>query len=445
MIGKRRPHTEENALLFAVASADSRLIDSMGKLDQLDWDYVRAAADQQGITPLLAHWVQHERPNVPSQIADTFTATHWTTHFRNRTLMQELQHILLAAADEKIDVMPLKGAALAAWYYPALGLRPMSDLDLLVRPPDIARMARLLEAHGYTAVPRPPSLFNDHPEDVSAREYAFVTDVPGMRVLIEYRAEPLDPAIASLFKTTPVMDARYRAHCARMWERSQCAALDTAPCARITPEDLALHVASHLTTRHAGFRLLWLHDLSLIIAVHRNNFDWDYVITEAAQLQLTLPIHAALAAARCWLAAPVAREELERLRDGTQRSSLWEVAERRLFATQVTALGRSNLSAAEPSLPLRPLAISLGRSFAGRALWRGLGRVIVPSRAHMTWWYGARVESIGEYVCAIGSRIAYVIVNILVAGAARLHLHWLAHLMRQLPSSTAPRQRRGEP
>jgi hypothetical protein len=235
----------ENDLLFAAASAKPRALGQMSNLSSLDWEYVLAAADRQGITPLLAHRLREGDCVIPPTIAERLMVAYWTNHFRNRTLLDALHRILAAAAEAGIAVMPLKGATLVAWYYPAPALRPMSDLDLLVRPDDVARMAGLLQEHGYTAVPRPPSLFDERDKDAATREYAFVTDAVGMRVLIEYRAEPLDPAIGSLVKADPASDARLRAHAEGMWERSQCATIGDGPCMRISPEDLLLHVASH--------------------------------------------------------------------------------------------------------------------------------------------------------------------------------------------------------
>jgi hypothetical protein len=430
MTGPRpRGKREENALLFRVASVTPETPGQWDDLDQLDWEYVLAAADRQGITPLLAHRLREGGCVIPPVVAERLAAAYWTNHFRNRTLLDALHRILAAAAEAGIAVMPLKGAALVTWYYPAPALRPMSDLDLLIRPDDIAPMARLLEAQGYTAVPRPPSLFDERDEDHATREYAFVTDAAGMRVLIEYRAEPLDPSIGSLLKADPASDARFRAHCERMWERGHHATIGDGACMRISPEDLLLHVASHLTTRHAGLRLLWLHDLRLIAAMHRDTFDWDYLIAEARRLRLAAPIHAALDAARRWLDAPIPREQLARLSGGVARGSLRQAYERRLFVAQVVALGQSDLSAAGASLQWRPLAISMGRLHAGRAPWRAVGRVIAPSGAYMSWWHGASIESGRAYWRAVAFRIAYVMLNVATAIAVRLRMHRFARLL----------------
>lgn len=415
----------ENGVLFAALGAEHSL-GPPADLCRLDWGYLLAAAGTQGVAPLLARWLEPGRDGVPDDVAGRLTAAYWASHFRNRTLLHQLRLVLAAASQVGIPVMPLKGAALATRYYPTPALRPMSDLDLLVHPPDLPRMAALLRGLGYTAVPRPPSLLDD--EDPAVAEYAYVAMAVGMRVLIEYRTEPLDPAIGALHAADTAMAGRLRAHTQRMWDRAVPGSLDGAPCAQISAEDLLLHVASHLTTRHAGLRLLWLHDLRLIAARDRGALDWDDIVAEAHALNLARPTHAALAAAGRWLAAPIPAEPLERLRatEGT-RCPLREIGEGHLLMARVAALGAADLTA-ESQLQWQQLAIGAGRLTTMRALLRAARRTIVPGRTYMAWWYGGSVGLPSEYRRAVGFRIAYVSLSALDGAAIRLRLQGLARL-----------------
>jgi hypothetical protein len=54
---------------------------------------------------------------------------------------------------EGIEIVPLKGLDLVLRAYPFAGLRPMGDVDLLVRPHHLPRIGQLLERHGYTRRP----------------------------------------------------------------------------------------------------------------------------------------------------------------------------------------------------------------------------------------------------------------------------------------------------
>jgi hypothetical protein len=302
----------------------------------------------------------------------------------------------------------------------------MSDLDFLVRPADTDALAQVLHAHGFAAVPKQASILNEQHDDAIFREHGFAATAEGIGVLIEYRSEPLDPAIGPLLLANRAMEARYREHSARMWQRSRCTSLDGTSCARIAPEDLLLHVASHLTTRHGGLRLIWLRDLHEVATAHRDDLDWDYVCDVAHELHLATPIATALAASAHWLGAPIPRQRIEQLSRPTARRTLWQGIERRAFAAQIAALGGADLSAADSPLPWRSLAVSMEWFLTGRVPWRVIGRVVVPSRAYMAWWYTGPVASRRDYGYAVAFRVLYVGVTVLSALTARLKLRPLA-------------------
>jgi hypothetical protein len=97
----------------------------------------RAGAAEWVSPPFLARLKDHRR----------------ATALRNRTLFAALDGIAAACAAAGLELVPLKGAALARRLYGDVGLRPMQDLDLLVRPAAVADAAGLLRGFGY-AVPR---------------------------------------------------------------------------------------------------------------------------------------------------------------------------------------------------------------------------------------------------------------------------------------------------
>ena len=61
----------------------------------------------------------------------------------------ELRNVLNAFRDKKIEVIVLKGAALAETVYPNRALRPMSDIDLLVRKEKLTEVEAKLLDMGY--------------------------------------------------------------------------------------------------------------------------------------------------------------------------------------------------------------------------------------------------------------------------------------------------------
>jgi hypothetical protein len=404
----------ENALLFAASRCPAAPPRSLATDGEYDWQYVLKAAEQQGVSALLRQWLAAGMTiAAPEWARSALDAAYWGQHFRNRFLLEAFAAFLARVADAGISVMPLKGAALVRGYYPAAALRPMSDLDLLVRPDDAERMAHLLHGCGYLPVTRPAAGGGD-------REYAFVSHRPEGAVLVEYRSEPLDPITGFPASLDPVLAVRLRAHAARMWERGTPGEFGGAPVVRIASEDLLLHITSHLATRHAGFRLLWLHDVCRVLVAHPTDFNWRYFWDEAALLNLTVPVEAALAAAHRWLDAPLVaptpapppasgggaprcNASSNARKNGTAyRSGLppplggrrgggggspapMPALERRIAMSAVARLDRTDMAIGTPRAWAEAVT-AFCRLTSARPRLRALLFFVAPSREYLAWW-----------------------------------------------------------
>jgi hypothetical protein len=409
-----RLRQRENALLIAASRYPDAPPRSPATDEGYDWAYVLNAAEKQGVSALLRQWLVGENSiATPDWARTALDATYWGQHFRNRFLLDAFADVLARVAAIGLPVMPLKGAALVQGYYPAAALRPMSDLDLLVRPDDAERMADLLHDCGYLPAARPATSDGD-------REYAFVSHRAEGAVIIEYRSEPLDPITGFPASLDVVLTTRLRAHAARMWERGTPGEFGGAPVVRIAPEDLLLHITSHLATRHAGFRLLWLHDVCRVLVAHPTDFDWRYFWDEAVLLNLTVPVEAALEAAHRWLDAPrsaptpapppasgggvprcnassnaVSEGMVEKLNSppphGGQRGggggnpAPMHALEWRIAMRAVSRLDRADMATEQP----RAWAEAVGafcRLTSARPRLRALLFFVVPNREYLVWW-----------------------------------------------------------
>ena len=409
----------ENALLFAACRVGPQP-SQIASAESLDWEYLLRAADRQGVAPLLHDWLtRHRGLAAPASSADRLYHAYWANHFRNRLLLSELTLLADAAAGAGIPFMPLKGAILALDYYPTPALRPMSDLDLLVRAADLEGMGRLLAGLGYREVDRPPSSVEDRWLDRASQENQWVASRHGLSVLVEYRAEPMEPAVAQLADLDRTFSAALGQHAAAIWTRAQPAPAGL----RMSPEDLLLHVAAHLAARHADFRLIWLHDVARIVTRHAADFDWKYVCASAVRLRVAGPVRAALQAAARWIDAPVPVADLERRLDSPGRSAMATVQrwEYRRLAEHVAGLGTADLTAGGPSV------WRLGAAFARLHGWgpclRGLRWAAFPSREFLAVWHDRAAAGGGlGYATTCARRYAWALARAIVLVGRRLRL-----------------------
>ncbi len=116
----------------------------------LDWDRLIERASRLGILPHL-HDLFRRRSDlaIPAEVREEVERQYYAAAGRNAVFHEALREALAMLADRGIPTLVLKGAALAEIVYENIALRPMRDLDLMVRVSDLDEAARGIVALGY--------------------------------------------------------------------------------------------------------------------------------------------------------------------------------------------------------------------------------------------------------------------------------------------------------
>ena len=112
-------------------------------------------ARRERVGPLLYDAVR-KKHLLPAEVETALRQSYYLTAACNLRLFAALDQALRALAARGIEVIVLKGAALAQTVYPSVALRPMGDLDVLVRPASVpaARTVTFSSCGSMTAVRR---------------------------------------------------------------------------------------------------------------------------------------------------------------------------------------------------------------------------------------------------------------------------------------------------
>ena len=118
-----------------------------------DWQALLEAARAERVGPLLAHACERaelpDGPPVPEEVRAALRREHLVTAGKAAILAEAASRLLAAFARAGLPVIALKGLALAETVYPNPALRPMEDLDILVRTGDLPAAVRILTEAGY--------------------------------------------------------------------------------------------------------------------------------------------------------------------------------------------------------------------------------------------------------------------------------------------------------
>lgn len=276
----------------------------------------------------------------------------------NARRLAALEEALLALDAAGVRVILLKGAYLAPLVYGNAALRPMADLDLLVRDGETKRAVSALAELGYRPV---------------AGE-AWMGERYGHQGL-----ERADGLLLELHERAGAFAVGARMDQAGLWQRAKLAPIGRASALSMEPTDLLLHLCIHSASHHLfQLGLLPLYDICQLLAHMGTQIASDELARRARDWRVARGVYLMLALAQRLFGAPVEQALLDDLAPPDGLATL-ALAERIL------------LSAEHPSSPSGNL-IALWGERRWRSRLATIGRVLVPEAQRMRALYGLSAE-----------------------------------------------------
>jgi hypothetical protein len=207
-------------------------------------------------------------------------------------MLQEAAPLIRSLGDTGIETLLLKGAALILRNYEDAGLRPMADLDVMVRKEQITLAFEKLAALGWQSR-----------EALEPATLAAAHSAP----FIREGASPLDLHWRLLEDEAPAPGEQ------ALWDRATPAELFGVPTRVLGVTDQLLHVLAHGARWSADRSHRWLADASVLLSRAKGEVDWELLAAEARRRRVSLAAQQALDFLRACLNAPVPQEALDRL------------------------------------------------------------------------------------------------------------------------------------
>lgn len=325
----------------------------------VDWTALANAACEASLGGLLVESVQRTGRQPTQSVLGRLRRQADQIERNNSGLLRQLARITRALQSRGVEVLLLKGAALNLTLYDRPNLRPMSDLDLLVRPDSAERAITILESMGFR---RGPSLLRadffprfHYEVELSSADYH--------PTRIDLHTRPFRP----LRWATTIPDGAFWRGARPVDERDAAASVPAG-------EEMLVHLATH-SACHGHRRLLWLYDLCRLIDTVGAYLDWERVVHICRLLELVLPVREALHKVET-LWGPIIPSYI---RDD-------------LNAGRTTWRDRLCLAQAphDATHPVRHVAVNLLCMRGVRFRMQYLLRVLLPDRGHLGQGYGRR-------------------------------------------------------
>jgi hypothetical protein len=281
-------------------------------------DRLAAWIEAEGVAPLCGY--QLKRLHLAAASGDGWlvrqlTGAYYRTTARNLRRYHHLGPLLERFNQSGISVLVLKGAVLAVTVYHEVGLREMSDVDLLVKPEQLEATDRLLTRAGYRAIDRAAV-------DLARPGFGHLTT-------LDYRdTESIKPAIHLhwhlINSTVPHADYSRRIDLNGVWARAERFSIDQATARGLASDDLVIYLCEHaMRVSHSLSRLVWAADLAWLIHRERDRLDWEVIVQRAEQWGINRLIQPVLEFVHNSMGAAVPQPVLTALRPGAPSPGEW--------------------------------------------------------------------------------------------------------------------------
>jgi len=326
---------------------------------RVNWDACRSEAGEQKLEPLLYATLAGQGV-LPGWLEEQWRTAYRRSAARNVLVMRAVARIVAQLSGAGVPLLLLKGCALAVSVYADEALRPMSDIDLLVRREDVPAAVEALAAIGYSAATTEVRAGLD-------LDYENEMILPG----------PGTPSIPLELHWSLLNSPHYQRLLSSdwWWRTAQPSSAELGSALVLGPEATLLHLCGHLALHHASSGTLWLHDVAAVLYRLADRVDWSLVLERAGSCDLVLPLQQVLPAVAEGWGAPVPATVLASLA-GLEPSA----EEARVFGWLTS--------------PARPVAQRFYADLASIPGWRHRLRFgaanLFPSAAYMRRRYGIR-------------------------------------------------------
>jgi hypothetical protein len=257
------PNEEQRLVLQAALFEDGRALEAFGRwrstidLDaEFDYEVFR-------LLPLLHNNLL--RLKVDDPLMGRLKGTHRMSWVKTHQLFAKAEPIVAALRGAGLDVMLLKGAPLTLAYYRNHGLRPMADVDVLVKPQQVRAAIEATRRHGWT----PTSPVTD--DLLRFRHALQMVDGKGGEFDLHWHA---------------LVEFCGDQHDELFWRDAESLSFGNESVVMPNPTLMLFHTIVHGVRWNPEPPVRWIADAMLILKTRGDAIDWNRIVQLAEQRRI---------------------------------------------------------------------------------------------------------------------------------------------------------------
>lgn len=352
--------------LLANARTENELLEELSGLTSQDWEKFWKTSRIHSVLEILYTRIKVDNFEryFPNEVLDRFRQFVYQSTIKNSYLVQTGKDVIQTLLVEGVDTLALKGFFLQQAVYKVDEIRPMNDIDLLVRREDIPKAIDILKKNGF----RMESHFDPTFENEDIKHAPPMENEYGQLLELHWNLlEENEPFSIN-------MD--------QVWEQKACFSDGLWG---LSIEHLIVHLAIHGTYQHflrLGLRSLL--DLSRVIEKYADSIQWELVVETARDWKAEKSLWISLKLAEKYLSVALPKDAMLSIEPKNGAEMLFRAS----LLTETLRPGQTVLS---PDL----IELSKEKNFVSRSK-RILKRIFIP-KMQLARLYNIDPKSLGIY------------------------------------------------
>ena len=278
------------------------------EINRIDWNCFLRKARQERVSPivfLMLSRIITDKDIIPVHVTDELKKDYYLSARNNILTLNALGNILNVFDKAGLKVIVLKGAALAETAYGNLALRPMSDVDLLVKKEDLYRINEQLNDLGYYPTDRSV-------DDVDLSS-TYLTS-------LDYRNPNKNSPSFHIHwhfvnSTIPNESYIHQINMEDIWRDAVRTNIANTETWVMSPHHLIIHLAEHaLRVTHSLSKLIYFCDIDRSINYYGKGLDWDILVQDTIRFNLNKMVYTTLYFSRYFIEAKIPEDVLLKLK-----------------------------------------------------------------------------------------------------------------------------------
>jgi len=251
--------------------------------DTVNWEDVCHYSDVQGCNSLLYHCLKDNKllAQLPDELAAYLKQSLFGDSARTLRYKHFLKQLLTEFNAERIEIILLKGAAtFVDKLYESDGLRPMGDLDILVRVERLSDAREILLSQGFIELFGMDEVMDNSAVDGRHHQLPALHH-PGLDILVE-----LHFAVC-YGQAGRILTAKHA------WNVKQAGYLDGVQTATLPPTERVLHNIIHALKKDyisASINFRQLVEFAYLVERYPKEINWSEIIQLCRQESYTTPL-----------------------------------------------------------------------------------------------------------------------------------------------------------